>query len=89
MRVCPTTRWHHICADDITGCIWVCKMHPRWFSDRKTRKDTTWSVPIVFLSGLNVYISSLQCEKIDPPSVSQNSPVKLEFFTQHCHHIMK
>ena len=49
------------------------------FLAEKTRKDTTWSVPrcflMHFLDGLNVYSSFLLCEKIDPLSVSQNSPV--------------
>ena len=40
-----------------TKCITVV------FLAEKTRNDTTWSVPIVFLSGLNVYSSSLLCEK--------------------------
>ena len=64
----------------------------------------TWSVPIVFLSvsrcvllwfaclnecPVHVYSSSLLCEKIEPLLVTQNSPVKLEFFSQHCHHVVK
>ena len=38
----------------VTGCAQVHKMHPRCFSGLKmpkTRKDTTWSGPNVFLSG--------------------------------------
>ena len=78
------------------GCTLVCKMHWGWFSDRKTGKDTTWSVPIVFWSDFwmssvlhdcnPVVFSLLPCEKIDFPFVSQNSPVGLESFTQGCHH---
>ena len=49
LRVCPTTRWHCFCSDDVTGCAYRCaKCTQDMFSGRKTRKDTTWSVPIVF-----------------------------------------
>ena len=38
------------------GCAWVHKMHHGCFSGRKTRKDTTWSVHIVFPSVLKCFL---------------------------------
>ena len=37
--MCPATRWHCFYANDITGCAWVCKMHPRCFSGLKNTKN--------------------------------------------------
>ena len=43
LRICPTTRLCCFHGNDVTGCVWVCKMYQGLFSGRKTRKDTTWS----------------------------------------------
>ena len=48
LRVCPTTWWRRFCGDDVTGVCMGAWTHRGWFSGRKTRKDTTWSVSIVF-----------------------------------------
>ena len=50
MRVCPTTRWHNFCSNDIVGCVWVCEMHPRCiFLAEKAEKQGKIQ-PGVFLS---------------------------------------
>ena len=50
MRVCPTTRWHCFCTNDVTGVSRGTKMALEFRGciflpkTQKTRKDTTWSV---------------------------------------------
>ena len=39
MRVCPTTRWHCFCANDVMGCVQVHEMHPGSFSGLKNTKN--------------------------------------------------
>ena len=75
-------------CDDVMGCVWVCKMHPGCFSGRKTRKDTTWSVPVVQKCFLDVQCPVLHhCNPVYSSFlVRSNVQKKLEFFTQHCHH---
>ena len=34
----PTTMWHHFCSSDITGCIWVHKMYPRYIFWQKGKE---------------------------------------------------
>ena len=49
--------------------------------------ECSYVVPSVIPCQEYIYSSSLpSCERMDPLFVAQNSLVKLEFFTQHCHH---
>ena len=75
MRVCPTTRWHCFCHNDITGCVQVCKMHPRCFPGRKNKErynlGCSYCVPKWFpgvfpLVGLLKWMSSSYKQFIPP-----------------------
>ena len=71
LGVCPTTRCHHFCGNDVTGCIQVCKMHQGWFSGlgnahNKERYNLECSWMSSVLHNCNPVVFSLLWEGTDP-----------------------
>ena len=56
LRVCPTTREHHFCGDDVTGVHRVHKTYPGCIFWQKSKERYNLDGPHVFQSALECFL---------------------------------
>ena len=72
LRVCPTTRWHHLCGDDVTAVCTGAQNISRvcFLAENKERYNLEWFLSVFLDVQCPAYcnpvvFSLLWCEKID------------------------